>query len=104
MSKNFKLNKNDVNAEDLKKLGRTVEEINELVESIVNYCETCGTVNVITPSVREGRIYINITTKFNLPGLAYNLSERTGLKYRTIRKPRNNYFGYEKNGVIALLL
>ena len=89
MSKNFKLNKNDVNAEDLKKLGKTVEEINELVEIIVNYCETCGTIRYITPSVEEGRIYINIDTKFNLKALAYNLSERTGLKYRTNKKFKN---------------
>lgn len=94
MSKIVKICKDEVKAEELEKLGRTVEEINELVEVIVDYCKTCGTINYITASVREGRIYVNINTKFNLSALAYSLSERTGLKYRT----NKNY------GSIALLL
>ena len=96
MFEDFKNWKNEVNVEDLEKIGMTEEKFDEIIVKIVNYCETCGSINYITTSIDgdDGRIFVNVDTKFNLSALAYSLSERTDLKYRTNKR----------YGSIALLL
>lgn len=67
---------------------KTQKELNKICKTIENCVTAIGTVKILTVSEREGCIYVNIDTKYNLSAIAVNLSQRTGLKYRIEKKTR----------------